>query len=94
MSVVEVGQYFVTRTLVILDNFVQWLVVSEYTLPRDGPASQPKGWIQGKMRIGPCIGSHDQFFQTSNMELKFELSPCVKTILILGSEFLTEPSNM
>ena len=24
----------------------------EYTLPRDDPASQPKGWIQGKMRIG------------------------------------------
>ena len=24
----------------------------EYTLPRDDPASQPKGWIQGNMRIG------------------------------------------
>ena len=28
MSVVEVGQYFVTRILVILDNFNQWLVVN------------------------------------------------------------------
>ena len=25
----------------------------EYTLPRDDPASQAKGWIQGNMRIGP-----------------------------------------
>ena len=24
----------------------------EYTLPRDDPASQPKGWIQGNLRIG------------------------------------------
>ena len=24
----------------------------EYTLPRDDPASQPKGWIQGKKKIG------------------------------------------
>ena len=27
----------------------------EYTLPRDGPASQPKGRIQGNMRIGPVL---------------------------------------
>ena len=27
----------------------------EYTLHRDDPASQPKGWIQGNMRIGPVL---------------------------------------
>ena len=27
----------------------------ECTLPRDDPASQPKGWIQGNMRIGPVL---------------------------------------
>ena len=27
----------------------------EHTLPRDDPASQPKGWIQGDMRIGPLL---------------------------------------
>ena len=36
----------------IVDKFVQWLV---FTLPRDDPASQPKGWIQGNMRIGPVL---------------------------------------
>ena len=37
----------------ILDNFNQWLVAN--TLPRNDPASQPKGWIQGNMRIGPIL---------------------------------------
>ena len=27
----------------------------EYTLPRDDPASQAKGWIQGNMRIGTVL---------------------------------------
>ena len=27
----------------------------EYTLPRDDPASEAKGWIQGNMRIGPVL---------------------------------------
>ena len=43
MRVVEAGQYFVTKDT---SHF-------EYTLPRDDQASQPKGWIQGNMRIGP-----------------------------------------
>ena len=28
---------------------------SEYTLPRDDPASEAKGWIQGNMTIGPVL---------------------------------------
>ena len=28
MRVVEAGQYFVTKDMVILDNFAQWLAVS------------------------------------------------------------------
>ena len=27
----------------------------EYTLPRDDQSSQPKGWVQGNMRIGPVL---------------------------------------
>ena len=27
----------------------------EYTLPRDDPASEATGWIQGNMRIGPVL---------------------------------------
>ena len=53
MSVVEVGQYFVTR------NASEFLLRSEagreYTLPRDDPASEPKGWIRGNTRIVPIL---------------------------------------
>ena len=51
MGVVEVGQYFVTKDTGDFRQF-QSVACREYTLPRDDPASQPKGWIQGNMRIG------------------------------------------
>ena len=51
MRVVEAGQYFVTKDT---SDFRQFSSVAcrEFTLPRDDSASQPKGWIQGNMRIG------------------------------------------
>ena len=54
VHVVEVGQYFITKDT---GDFRQSRSVAcrEYTLPRDDPASQPKGWIQGNMRIGPVL---------------------------------------
>ena len=54
MRVVEVGQYFVTRDTGDFRQF-QTVACREYTLPRDGKASRPKGWIQGHMRIGPVL---------------------------------------
>ena len=39
MSVVEVGQYFVTRNA---SEFLHTVACREYTLPRDDPSSQPK----------------------------------------------------
>ena len=51
MRVVEVGQYLVTKDTGNLRQF-RSVACREYTLPRDDPASQPKGWIQGNMRIG------------------------------------------
>ena len=70
LRVVEVGQYFVTKDT---GDFRQFRSVAcrEYTLPRDDPASQPKGWIQGNMRIGPVLEVTTSF-STSKMELKFE----------------------
>ena len=54
MRIVEVGQYFLTKDT---EDFRQCRSVAcrEYTLPRDDPASQPKGWIQGNTRIGPVL---------------------------------------
>ena len=52
VHVVEVGQYFMTK-----DTEEQFFAKAcrEYTLPRNDGSSQPKGWIQGNMRIGPVL---------------------------------------
>ena len=74
MSVVEVGQYFVTRSA--SEFLLKTIACREHTLPRDDPASQAKGWIQANMRIGPVLEVTTSFhFSTSNMELKFEFGP-------------------
>ena len=52
--VVEVGQYFLTKDTGYFRQF-RSVACREYTLHRDDPASQPKGWIQGNMRIGPVL---------------------------------------
>ena len=54
LSVVENGQYFMTKDTAHLSQF-HAVVCREYTLPRDDPASQPKGWIQGNTKIGPVL---------------------------------------
>ena len=57
----------------ILDNFVQWLVAN--TLPRDDPASEAKGWIQGNMRIGPLLE-----VTTSFQHLKYGIEIRIKSV--------------
>ena len=52
--IVEVGQYFIAKDTGSLKQF-RSVACREYTLPRDDPASQPKGWIQGNTRIGPVL---------------------------------------
>ena len=54
MRVVEVGQYFVAKDTGAFRQ-LQSVACREYTLPRDDQSSQPKGWIQGNMRIGPVL---------------------------------------
>ena len=52
MSVVEIGQYFMTT-----DIGEQFYAVAcrEYTLPREDGSSQPRGWIRGTTKIGPVL---------------------------------------
>ena len=57
LSVVEIGQYFMTKDTAELSQFTDAVACREYTLPRDEEASQPKGWIQGNTQIGPVLGS-------------------------------------
>ena len=84
MSVVEVGQYFVTRNI---SEFVHAVACHEYTLPRDDPDSEPKGWIKGKHRELDLYWKSQRAFSNSSTELKFEFPLWKKTILSPGSEF-------
>ena len=59
MRVVEVGQYFMTKNNGDFKRF-RSVACREKTLPRDDPASQPKGWILGDVRMGLCFGSHNR----------------------------------
>ena len=54
LSVVENGQYFMTKDTGDLRQF-NTVACHEYTLPREEEASQPKGWIQGNTKIGPVL---------------------------------------
>ena len=52
LSVVEIGQYFMTRDT---GEQVYAVACREYTLPREDGSSQPRGWIQGHTKIGPVL---------------------------------------
>ena len=54
LSVVENGQYFMTKDTGDLTQF-NTVTCREYTLPREEATSQPKGWIQGNTKIGPVL---------------------------------------
>ena len=55
LSVVENGQYFMTKDTAEFSQFTDAVACCEYTLPRDEGASEPKGWIQGNTKIGPVL---------------------------------------
>ena len=54
LSVVEIGQYCMTKDTGELTQF-NTVACREFTLPREEPTSQPKGWIQGNTEIGPVF---------------------------------------
>ena len=54
LSVVENGQYFMTKDTGDLTQF-HAVACREYILPRDDETSQPKGWIQGNTKLGPVL---------------------------------------
>ena len=70
MSVVEVGQYFVTRNA---SEFLHTVACREYTLPRDDPASEPKGGFK-EIRELDLFWKSQRAFSTSSTESKFEFS--------------------
>ena len=54
LSVVENGQYFMTKDTAEFSQF-HAVACREYTLPRDEGTSKPKGWIRGNTKIEPVL---------------------------------------
>ena len=55
LSVVEIGQNFMTKDTAEFSQFTDAVACREYTLPRDEETSEPKGWIRGNTKIGPVL---------------------------------------
>ena len=60
LTTVEVGQCFMTKDTEEFSQFTASVACREYTLPRDGKTSKPKGWIRGNTKDWARIGSHNQ----------------------------------
>ena len=54
LSVVEIGQYFMTKDTGDLTQF-HAVACREYILPKEDESSEPRGWIQGNTKIGPVL---------------------------------------
>ena len=55
LTVVEIGQYFMTKDTAEFSQFTDAVACREHILPRDEEASQPKLWIRGNTKIGPVL---------------------------------------
>ena len=87
MRVVEVGQYFVTKDTGDFRQF-QSVACREHTLPRDDRASEPRGWIQGNMRIGHVLEVTTSFSSLQIWNGNSSLVCESRQFSILGQNFL------
>ena len=55
LTIVEVGQYFMTKDTEEFLQFTDSVACREYTLPRDEATSEPKGWFRGNTQTGPVL---------------------------------------
>ena len=55
LTVVEIGQYFMTKDTAEFSQVTDAVASREYTLPRDEDTSEPKGWIRENTKIGPVL---------------------------------------
>ena len=89
MSVVEVGQYFVTRNA---SEFLHTVACREYTLPRDDPASETKRVDPRKHEYWTYLGSHNEL---SALQIRSRSSNSVcerRQFSVLGQNFLRKSS--
>ena len=55
LTVVEIGQYFMTKDTAEFSQFTDAVACRAYTLPRDESSIEPKGWIRGNTKVGPVL---------------------------------------
>ena len=55
LTVVGVGQYFMTKDTEEFSQFTDVVACREYTLPRDEDTSEPKSWIRGNTKMEPVL---------------------------------------
>ena len=55
LTVVEVGQFFMTKDTEEFSQFTDAVACREYNLPREESLTEPKGWILGNTQIGPVL---------------------------------------
>ena len=72
LKTVEVGQYFMTQHTEEFSQFIEPVTCREYTLPRDEKSTDPKGWIRGNTKLGPCSKSQPASCKV-NVEWEMEL---------------------
>ena len=54
-------------------QFTEPVTCREYTPPRDGKSSDPKGWIRGNTEIGPVLDVTTSFLQGKyGVEIRIE----------------------
>ena len=86
MSVVKVGQYFVTRNA--SEFLLKSAVCREYTLPRDDPASEAKRMDSRKYENWTCFGSHNEL---SALQIRSRSSNSIRErrqFSVLGQNFV------
>ena len=55
LKAVEVRQCIMTKHTDEFSQFAEQVTCRDYTLPRDEKSTDPKGWIQGNIKIGPVF---------------------------------------
>ena len=88
LTIVEVGQYFLTKDTEEFSQFTESVACHKYTLPRDENHLTRKVGSEGTPRLGPYWKLQPVAYKV-NMERKSELSFWTKTVLTHGSEFTT-----
>ena len=61
VNVVEILQYSMMKDTAEFSQFSDAVACREYTLPKDGETSEPKGWLRGDTNWAR-IGSYNQLF--------------------------------